>query len=46
MVTPAMEIKRDPKGYYTLLVNGEFAGNFDSVCEAAKEYEDLYSGLE
>lgn len=45
-MTATMEIKRDPRGYYTLLVNGMFAGNFDSISEAAQEYEDLYSSFE
>ena len=27
---------------YTLLVDGEFRGNFDSVAEAAKEFEEIY----
>lgn len=42
MSDPEMEIKRSPRGYYTLTVNGEFAGNFDSVREATDEYESLY----
>lgn len=36
------EIKRSDRGsYYTMLVDGEFAGNYDTVTEAAKAYEDI-----
>lgn len=38
-----MEIKHNPRGYYTLMVDGKFAGNFDSVQEAMDEYEALYA---
>ena len=39
---PEMEVRRDPRGYYTLTVNGRFAGNFETVTEAVIEYETLY----
>jgi len=32
------EIKRDPRGYYTLYIDGVFAGNFDTRSEADREY--------
>lgn len=32
-------IERNSRGYYALYIDGEFAGNFDSVKEAADEYE-------
>lgn len=34
-----LEIKRNPKGYYTLYVNGVFHGNYDTVHEATMDYE-------
>ena len=35
-------IKRSDKGsYYTLLVDCEFCGNYDTVKEAADEYEQI-----
>ena len=36
------EIKRSDKGpYYTMKIDGEFAGNYDTVQEAANDYEDI-----
>lgn len=41
---PDVEIKRNPRGYYTLYISGEFAGNFDTAQEASNEAEQiLYS---
>lgn len=34
------QIIRDPRGYYTLFVDGKFAGNYDTESEARQE---LYS---
>ena len=36
----AEQIIRDPRGYYTLFVDGKFAGNYDTESEARQE---LYS---
>lgn len=42
--TADVEIKRDRRGYYTLFIAGEFAGNFDTAQEASNEAEQiLYS---
>lgn len=38
-VTPSVEIKYDKRGFYSLKINGQFAGNFDTVNEAAQEAE-------
>lgn len=38
---PDMEIKRGKRGYYTLFVNGDFEGNYDSYTEAANAYEEI-----
>lgn len=35
------EIKRDPRGYYTLHINRAFEGNYDSYMEAIKTYEKI-----
>lgn len=35
-----VRIVRNPRGYFTLYVNGQFAGNYDTVNEALKEYYD------
>ena len=42
--TPDMEIKRDERGYYTLFIHGEFAGNFDTHIEASDEAETILHG--
>ena len=34
------EIKHN-RGYYTLFVNGEFQGNYDTFTEAANEIEEI-----
>lgn len=34
------QIIRDPRGYYTLFIDGKFAGNYDTESEARQE---LYS---
>ena len=39
-----MEIKRNPKGFYTLYIDGRFEGNYDSYTEAAKAYEEIEWG--
>lgn len=39
--TTEYSIERDKKGYYTLFVNGQFEGNFDSVMEAIREVEKI-----
>lgn len=38
------EIKRDPRGYYTLNINGIFEGNYDSYMEAIEAYEKIIYG--
>lgn len=38
------EIKRDPRGYYTLHINGVFDGNYDSYMEAIEAYEKIVYG--
>lgn len=38
------EIKRDPRGYYTLNINGVFEGNYDSYMEAIEAYEKIIYG--
>lgn len=38
------EIKRDPRGYYTLLINGAFEGNYDNYMEAIEAYEKIIYG--
>lgn len=38
------EIKRDPRGYYTLYINGVFEGNYDTAAEAAQAYEQIVWG--
>lgn len=36
------EIRHSERGEcYEMLINGEFYGNYDSVFEAAKEFEEL-----
>lgn len=35
------EIKHDKRGYYTLYIDGEFMGNFDTFEEACHEYYEL-----
>ena len=44
MYEPSMEIKRDERGFYTLYIDGVFAGNYDSYTEAVHDYEQLQSG--
>lgn len=39
------EIKHNPKGYYTLTIDGEFQGNFDTVEEAVNEASELIYNL-
>ena len=34
-----MKIERNPRGYFTLYLNGRFVGNFDTVREAIEEAE-------
>lgn len=41
MYKPAAEIKRDKRGFYTLFIDGEFEGNYDSFTEAANAYEQI-----
>lgn len=38
---PDVEISRNPRGYYTLYIDGKFAGNFDTFGEAVDEYYAL-----
>lgn len=38
------EIKRDPRGYYTLHINGAFEGNYDNYMEAIEAYEKIIYG--
>ena len=35
------EIKRDPRGYYTLHIDGACEGNYDSYTEAIEAYEKI-----
>lgn len=44
MCEPAMEIKRDKRGFYTLYIDGVFEGNYDTYIEAAKAYEEIQWG--
>lgn len=44
MCEPAMEIKRDKHGFYTLYIDGVFDGNYDSYTEAAHAYEQIQYG--
>ena len=37
-----MKIKRNPRGYYTLYVDDQFYGNYDTYGEAAREYEQEF----
>lgn len=37
MMSELIKIVRNPRGYYTLTVNGIFEGNFDTAKEAADE---------
>lgn len=39
--TSDVEILRDMRGYYTLFVNGDFIGNFDTALEASKEADEI-----
>lgn len=39
-----MEIKRDPRGFYSLWIDGRFEGNYDTYTEAAKAYEEIEWG--
>lgn len=39
MMSERIQIARNPRGYYTLTVNGIFEGNFDTLKEAADEAE-------
>lgn len=32
------------QGHYTLIIDGTFVGNYDTVSEAAHEAEDILSG--
>lgn len=42
MPTKAMEIKKSKRGpYYTLFIDGCFAGNFDTYGEAFLEYQEM-----
>lgn len=42
MLEPILEIKPSKKGaYYEMYVNGKHVGNYDSVVEAAKDYEAM-----
>lgn len=34
-----IQIKHNPKGYYTMYVGGQFFGNYDCVGEAMDDYE-------
>jgi hypothetical protein len=36
-----IDIVRNPKGYYTLKIDGRFCGNFDTIVEASKEAEQI-----
>lgn len=38
---PYVSITRDPRGYFTLMIDGEFAGNFDTLREAYAELKEL-----
>lgn len=35
-----VKIIKNPKGYFSLFVNGEFRGNYDTISEAILEYEE------
>lgn len=37
-----VKISANKNGYYTLEVNDEFVGNYDTVTEAVNELENLY----
>ena len=41
-----VEIKHNPRGYYTLYVDGRFGGNFDTYGEARREYEEEYENAQ
>ena len=36
-----INIFHDPRGYYTLTIDGKFCGNFDTIPEAANEAEQI-----
>lgn len=38
------EIRRNPRGFYTLYIDGMFEGNYDSYAEAAKAHEEIVLG--
>ena len=41
------DIRRSDKGpYYTMMIDGVFAGNFDTVTEAANEFDTYLDGRE
>ena len=40
MMCKTIDVKRNPSGYYTLYLNGQFAGNFDTISEALQEAEE------
>ena len=39
-MSAVMEIKRSPRGYYVLTVDGKFFGNYDTVSEAMDDYDE------
>ena len=39
-----MEIRRNDRGYYEMYIDGKFIGNYDTVGEAAKDYERIRTG--
>ena len=35
-----IRIERNPQGQYEMTVDGKFFGNYDSITEATKDYEE------
>ncbi len=40
----SMQIKHNPRGYYTMYVDGKFFGNYDRIGEAITDYENEFGG--
>ena len=36
-----IQITRNPRGYYTLTIDGKFEGNYDSAEEASREVSSI-----
>ena len=46
MNSSTIKIVHTEYGYYALLVDGKFAGNYDSVSEAEKEFDNYMEEYE